>query len=127
MKIRKSVSSHGNMTTATGAATSSPSSAVASGTNHSGGAIGGSGTNPSTDEKPSTSSSNRRGSSGAASHVLSGFGILKKKSISGERLFYFYVMLCTLCAKIIFIVSMFNDLSLYSIFSGSPQTFNQQC
>jgi hypothetical protein len=82
MKIRKSASSHGNMTTATGTATSSPSSAVASNTNSSLGATGGPG-NASADEKPSTSATNRRGSSGAASHVLSGFGILKKKSISG--------------------------------------------
>ena len=85
MKIRKSVSSHGNMTTATGTANSSSSSAVASGANSSGGATGGSGSNNVQDEKPSTSNSNRRGSSGAASHVLSGFGILKKKSISGKN------------------------------------------
>jgi len=82
MKIRKSASSHGNMTTATGTATSSSSSAVASNTHSSLGATGGSG-NASADCKPSTSEANRRGSSGAASHVLSGFGILKKKSISG--------------------------------------------
>ena len=89
MKIRKSVSSHGNMTTATGTANSSSSSAVASGANSSGGATGGSGSNNVQDEKPSTSNSNRRGSSGAASHVLSGFGILKKKSISGKKADYF--------------------------------------
>ena len=82
MKIRKSASSHGNMTTATGNATSSSPSTVASGTNASLGGTGGAG-NCSTDDKVTTSSVNRRGSSGAAAHVLSGFGLLRKKSTSG--------------------------------------------
>ena len=79
MKIRKSASSHGNMTTATGNATSSSPSTVTPGTNAS---LGGTG-NCSTDDKVTTSSVNRRGSSGAAAHVLSGFGLLRKKSTSG--------------------------------------------
>ena len=84
MKIRKSASSHGNMTTAPGTDAPSSSTAVTPGTNTLVGATGGS-ANPSTDDKPSTSSINRRGSSGAAARVLSGFGIVKKKSISGKN------------------------------------------
>ena len=81
MKIRKSASSLGTMTTATGTASSSSDATVAASTSTPEGATGGL-TNASRDDKASTSD-NRRGSSGATSHVLSGFGILKKKSISG--------------------------------------------
>ena len=93
MKIRKSASSHGNMTTATGNATSSSPSTVAPGTNASVGETGGAG-NCSTDDK--ASSVNRRGSSGAAAHVLSGFGLLRKKSTSGLFVFFHHVI----CKKI---------------------------
>ena len=86
MKIRKSASSHGNMTTATGNATSSSPSTVAPGTNAS---LGGTG-NCSTDDK--ASSVNRRGSSGAAAHVLSGFGLLRKKSTSGLFISFHHVI-----------------------------------
>ena len=123
MKIRKSVSSHGNMTTATGTASSSSSSAAATGANSSGGATGGQDSNNLQDEKPSTSNSNRRGSSGAASHVLSGFGILKKKSISGESIKSF----CKIFINITFYNNtnqiVRNRLSTHFSYSGARKTF----
>ena len=89
MKIRKSASSHGTMTTASGTATPSSSLGIADSATLEG-ATGGL-DHASSNEKPATSASKpRRGSSGvggATSSMLSGFGILKKKSITGMHIF----------------------------------------